>query len=81
MLQITFILISTGFGDDQFFGGGGGGGGYGRCLYVLYLSPSSPLVSMQLPVFPMVILCCDTSISICCFGMIFYVLPIMEYTK
>ena len=40
ILQITVILVvSTGFGDDQFLGGeggggGGGGGGYGRCLYV-----------------------------------------------
>ena len=28
ILQITVILVvSTGFGDDQFLGGGGGGGG------------------------------------------------------
>ena len=33
ILQIIVILVvSTGFGDDQFLGGGGGG--YGRCLYV-----------------------------------------------
>ena len=32
ILQITVILVvSTGFGDDQYWGGGGGG--YGRCLY------------------------------------------------
>ena len=37
ILQNTIILVvSTGFGDDQYLGGGGGGGGggYGRCLYV-----------------------------------------------
>ena len=27
ILQITvFLVVSTGFGDDQFYGGGGGGG-------------------------------------------------------
>ena len=34
ILQNTVILVvSTGFGDDQYLGGGGGGG-YGHCLYV-----------------------------------------------
>ena len=33
ILQNTVILVvSTGFGDDQYLGGGGGG--YGHCLYV-----------------------------------------------
>ena len=41
ILQITVILvISTGFGDDQFLGGGGGGGG----MVVAFMYPASRIV-------------------------------------
>ena len=41
IIQITVILVvSTGFGDDQFLGGGGGGGG----MVVASMYPASRIV-------------------------------------
>ena len=37
ILQNTVILVvSTGFGDDQYLGGGGGGGGGGMVVASMY---------------------------------------------